>query len=77
MRIDIPTIALSAEVEPLHRAVDGTLSTPSDWNDAGWYAEGVVPGQRGPAVIVGHVDSARASPAVPNCGTGTFPTDLV
>jgi hypothetical protein len=64
VRIVIPTIAVSAEVEPLHRAADGTLDVPPHWNDVGWYADGVVPGQRGPAVIVGHVDSARDGPAV-------------
>jgi sortase (surface protein transpeptidase) len=64
VRIVIPTIAVSAEVEPLHRAADGTLDVPPHWNDVGWYADGVVPGQRGPAVIVGHVDSARNGPAV-------------
>jgi sortase (surface protein transpeptidase) len=64
VRIVIPKIAVSAGVEPLHRAADGTLDVPPDWNDAGWYADGVVPGQRGPAVIVGHVDSARDGPAV-------------
>jgi sortase (surface protein transpeptidase) len=64
VRIAIPKIAVNAEIEPLHRGADGTLDTPPQWNDAGWYADGVVPGQRGPAVIVGHVDSARNGPAV-------------
>jgi sortase (surface protein transpeptidase) len=63
-RIEIPAIAVSAEIEPLHRAADGTLTTPADWGRAGWYAEGVVPGDRGSAVIVGHRDSARDGPAV-------------
>src|SRR3978361_268168 len=26
---------------------DGTLATPRKWNAAGWYAEGVVPGESG------------------------------
>ena len=63
VRIVIPTIAVNADIEPLHRAADGTLGVPPHWNDAGWYADGVVPGQQGPAVIVGHVDS-RNGPAV-------------
>jgi sortase (surface protein transpeptidase) len=63
VRIVIPRIAVSADIEPLHRAADGTLGVPPHWNDAGWYADGVVPGQQGPAVIVGHVDS-RTGPAV-------------
>jgi len=64
VRIVIPTIAVSAAVESLHRAANGTLDVPPHWNDAGWYADGVVPGQQGPAVIVGHVDSAHEGPAV-------------
>jgi sortase (surface protein transpeptidase) len=63
VRIVIPTIAVNADIEALHRAADGTLGVPPHWTDAGWYADGVVPGQQGPAVIVGHVDS-RTGPAV-------------
>jgi sortase (surface protein transpeptidase) len=63
-RIDIPAIQVSADLEELHRRFDGELSTPTEWADAGWYAEGIVPGQRGPAVIVGHVDSVADGPAV-------------
>jgi sortase (surface protein transpeptidase) len=64
VRIVIPRIAVNADIEPLHRAADGTLGVPPHWNEAGWYADGVVPGRQGPAVIVGHVDSARDGPAV-------------
>jgi sortase (surface protein transpeptidase) len=63
-RIVIPSIGVSADLELLHRDNDGSLQTPKDWNKAGWYADGVIPGNRGPAVIVGHVDSARDGPAV-------------
>jgi sortase (surface protein transpeptidase) len=31
---------------------------------AGWYQDSVTPGEDGPAVILGHVDSARSGPAV-------------
>ncbi|WP_164983968.1 sortase domain-bontaining protein, partial [Cellulomonas endophytica] len=33
------------------------------WQRAGWYREGVVPGDVGPAVVAGHVDSSDG-PAV-------------
>jgi sortase (surface protein transpeptidase) len=62
--IDIADIGVSADVEPVVRNADGTLATPQNWNDAGWYAEGVVPGEPGPAVIVGHRDSAADGAAV-------------
>lgn len=63
-RIDIAKIGVSSDLESLVRRPDGAISTPGDWNRAGWYAEGVTPGQRGSAVIVGHRDSAAAGPAV-------------
>lgn len=42
---------------------DGSLQAPTRWGRAGWYADGVRPGDAGPAVIAGHVDST-AGPAV-------------
>ena len=41
----------------LRRQRDGSLQVPADFAKAGWYREGVKPGDRGPAVLVGHVDS--------------------
>jgi hypothetical protein len=56
-RIAIPAIGVSARVVPLHREPDGTMQTPRRWQEAGWYKPGPEPGERGPAVIAGHVDS--------------------
>jgi sortase (surface protein transpeptidase) len=50
-------------LQRLHRATDGVLQTPSHWQVAGWYADGVRPGDVGPAVIAGHIDSV-SGPAV-------------
>lgn len=36
---------------------DGTLETPDDPDDVGWHRAGTAPGDNGPAVLVGHVDS--------------------
>lgn len=63
-RIRIPAIGVDADVEAVGREADGALSVPEDGKDAGWDSEGVVPGEKGPAVVVGHVDSAREGPAV-------------
>jgi LPXTG-site transpeptidase (sortase) family protein len=41
----------------------GALVPPGDFAQAGWFAAGPVPGDVGPAVIAGHVDS-RTGPAV-------------
>jgi sortase (surface protein transpeptidase) len=59
----IPTIGVETPLEHLAVRDDGTLAAPVDFARAGWFAEGPAPGERGPAVIVGHVDS-RAGPAV-------------
>jgi sortase (surface protein transpeptidase) len=41
----------------------GALRGPVDFAKAGWFTGGVVPGEIGPAVIAGHVDS-ETGPAV-------------
>jgi sortase (surface protein transpeptidase) len=62
-RIAIPAIGVSAPVVPLRLQADRTMQTPDDPDDTGWYEPGREPGERGPAVIVGHVDSTTG-PAV-------------
>ena len=42
---------------------DGSVTVPTDFSLPGWYKYGPSPGQRGSAVILGHVDSYRG-PAV-------------
>ena len=61
--VSIPSIGVNAPTEMLHRDATGALLPPVAWQSAGWYQEGVVPGQVGPAVIAGHIDSA-IGPAV-------------
>jgi sortase (surface protein transpeptidase) len=63
VRLWIPAIAVSTRLVRLGRLPDGSLEVPHDWDTAGWYKRGPRPGQPGPAVILGHVDS-RAGPAV-------------
>jgi hypothetical protein len=62
-RVVIPAIGVSARVIPLGLNRDGTLDVPRNYSEAGWYTDGPEPGETGPAVIVGHVDS-KAAPAV-------------
>lgn len=63
VHLTIPSIGVSTDLESLKLLANGALQTPSQWDVAGWYTGGVVPGQIGPAVIAGHVDSTRG-PAV-------------
>lgn len=64
--IAIPAIKVSAPIRPVGLNRDGTLEVPplSIPNLTGWYRYGPTPGQVGPAVIVGHVDSAANGPSV-------------
>lgn len=61
--ITIPAISVSSRLERLGRTDDGAIEVPDGWQQAGWYVHGPKPGQAGPAVILGHVDSTRG-PAV-------------
>jgi Sortase domain len=62
--IAIPSLGVAGPLEDLAAdPVTGELAAPDDPSRAGWYAAGVVPGDAGPAVVGGHVDS-RAGPGV-------------
>ena len=63
VHLDIPAIGVSANLVPLGLAPDGSMEVPKQWQDAGWYSRGPRPGEDGPAVIAGHVDS-ESGPAV-------------
>ncbi len=58
VRLMIPKIALDATfVPPLGLNEDKTVSVPDSYTEVGWYTYGATPGEIGPAVILGHVDS--------------------
>ncbi|MET3453424.1 class F sortase [Curtobacterium sp. 1544] len=59
--VTIPAIGVSSSLEDLHRGAAGELDPPKDWDSAGWFSDGIVPGEVGPAVIAGHVDSPTAA----------------
>lgn len=63
VRLRVPRIGVDTALVPLGLNSDGSLQVPSNFSTAGWYVFGPNPGERGPAVIAGHVDSLRG-PAV-------------
>ncbi|AZS37061.1 hypothetical protein CVS47_01686 [Microbacterium lemovicicum] len=63
VRVVIPALGVDSALEDLGIDADGRLAAPVDYDLAGWYAGGVRPGDIGPAIIAGHVDSPTA-PAV-------------
>jgi hypothetical protein len=62
--IDIPGIGVrTSNLVNLGLAPDGSLQVPRDFASVGWYAAGPSPGQLGPAILAGHVDS-HLGPAI-------------
>lgn len=62
--LDIPSIDVhSKRLVDLAYTPDGELEVPTDFDLPGWFSPGPSPGQFGPSVIAGHVDS-KAGPAV-------------
>ena len=63
VRLRIPALEIDSPLTHLGVAPDRTIEVPTDFATAGWFDQGPRPGQPGPAVILGHVDS-KAGPAV-------------
>ena len=61
--IDIPAIGTTSSLVQLGLNLDGSLEVPTDFGQAGWFSGGVAPGENGPAVIAGHLDSYKG-PAI-------------
>ncbi|RCG24449.1 class F sortase [Sphaerisporangium album] len=64
-RLEIPSLGLKAPLMKLGLADDGEVELPpfEKPSTAGWFDESVVPGDDGPSVIIGHVDT-KTAPAV-------------
>jgi len=63
VQLAIPAIGVGTPLVRLGLNPDGTLEVPTDFSVAGWYRFGPRPGERGAALIAGHVDSTEG-PAV-------------
>ncbi|WP_329102568.1 class F sortase [Micromonospora sp. NBC_01699] len=62
-RVRIPRIGVDSSLAVLGLDRSGQLAAPADYARAGWFGAGTAPGDTGPAVIAGHVDSTTG-PAV-------------
>ncbi len=62
-RLRITAIGVDTPLEDLGLDGNGALKPPADFGKAGWYAGGNKPGDNGPAVIAGHVDT-KNGPAI-------------
>lgn len=61
LRLRIPSIGVDAAVEIVRLDGDGSVGTPKNFADVGWYELGARPGEPGNSVIVGHVDSTTGA----------------
>jgi sortase (surface protein transpeptidase) len=62
--LTIPSIGVRTKgIVDLGLDKNGKLQAPTDFAQAGWYANGPTPGEFGPSVIGAHVDS-KSGPAV-------------
>ena len=66
VRLVIPSTGITALIEPVGIRPESDLATPTrhPWEDVGWYDLGPYPGERGSAVIDGHLDRPGGYPAV-------------
>jgi LPXTG-site transpeptidase (sortase) family protein len=65
--ISVPAIGVRSDLLTLGLNPDGTLEVPQpgpDYDKAAWFGDSPRPGDVGPAVIEGHVDSAANGPSV-------------
>ena len=62
-RVRVPAAGVDSGLLRLGTDATGALVPPDDYDRAGWFTGGAVPGDVGPAVVAGHVDSVDG-PAV-------------
>jgi LPXTG-site transpeptidase (sortase) family protein len=61
--VSIPSIGVTSALTSQGLNADGSVHVPDSYSVAGWFNGSVTPGQIGPTVIIGHVDST-AGPGV-------------
>lgn len=64
VRIIIPKLNVDALIEDVAQDQAGAMDVPKDFNNVGWYSLGVKPGEKGNAVLAGHLDTPTGSEAV-------------
>lgn len=65
--VAIPAIGVVSSLQDLGLASTGAIAVPRpgpSYNEAAWYDGSPTPGQLGPSIIEGHIDSAATGPSV-------------
>jgi len=63
VRLKIPALNIDTTFVELGIQGNDEIEIPKGYNEVGWYKHGPTPGELGPAVVLGHVDS-YSGPAV-------------
>ncbi len=64
IRLEVPSIGVSAIVEQVGITRDRAMGVPSTWDRVAWFKLGFRPGEAGNAVMAGHLDTSSGGPAV-------------
>ncbi len=59
VRIQIPNVNIDAFVQPVGVLKNGAMGVPKDDTKVGWLEVGFKPGEKGSAVMAGHVDNLQ------------------
>jgi len=64
MRLKIPKINIDAAIEYVGISSNGSMGVPNNTTDVGWFRLGPRPGEKGSAVIGGHLNGENGEPGV-------------
>jgi LPXTG-site transpeptidase (sortase) family protein len=64
VRLKIPKINVDAAIEYVGVTDEGVMAVPSSTTNTGWFDLGPIPGEKGSAVIAGHLNSEEGEAAV-------------
>ena len=64
VRLKVPKLAVDAPVTYMGLTKSGAMDVPANIFDAGWYKHGTIPGNKGNAVLAGHVDGLKGQPGI-------------
>ena len=64
VRFMVAKLGIDTAIEPVGNDNTGTMLLPQEADKVGWYFSGYKPGEKGNAVIGGHLDLATGAPAI-------------
>ena len=62
--LNIPGLGINAKVQYVGLNSENEMDVPSNNSDVAWFSSGAIPGEKGSAVIAGHLNGKSGEPAV-------------